>query len=137
MQRPFARHSLDASQLSFVARHLAPSRVQRPFRAQISLARQSSDPSATHEPSCSEHAPCSRHGFDFAQSAEDLIKTLGEEQLFAAPIVTEVVPDVAVPVDAGVKVKKRDRRERKTVRVRPDAGAQSLPDIDFIDVNKK
>ncbi|HEY5949795.1 MAG TPA: hypothetical protein VIV40_30075, partial [Kofleriaceae bacterium] len=39
------------------------------------------------------------------------------------------------PVDAGVKVKKPDRHRP---RVTPDAGAQQgLPDIDFIDVNKK
>ncbi len=44
-----------------------------------------------------------------------------------------VTPDVVVPVDAGVKPKKREHKQR----VRPDAGAQSLPDIDFIDVNKK
>jgi serine/threonine protein kinase len=42
----------------------------------------------------------------------------------------------APPLDAGVKDRKRDRR--KPPRVTPDAGApQGLPDIDFIDVNKK
>jgi serine/threonine-protein kinase len=58
---------------------------------------------------------------------------------------TAVTPDAGidapgrameVPIAAGVKSTSRSH-ERPKPRARPDAGTQQLPDIDFIDVNKK
>jgi peptide-methionine (S)-S-oxide reductase len=50
------------------------------------LNRQGNDLGTQYRSAIFYHSPAQQ------QAAEDLIKTLGEEQLFAAPIVTEVVP---------------------------------------------
>jgi serine/threonine-protein kinase len=50
--------------------------------------------------------------------------------------VVEVAAPPPVEIDAGV-TPTTTKRDRRRPRVRPDAGAEGLPDIDFIDVNKK
>jgi hypothetical protein len=53
----------------------------------------------------------------------------------------EVVEPQVAPVDAGVaapgKVGNAKKPDRHRPRIAPDAGTSTLPDIDFIDVNKK
>jgi serine/threonine-protein kinase len=58
--------------------------------------------------------------------------------LAASSIAVGVPVDAGVvaPTDAAVKATKHER-PRHRPRTRPDAGTQALPDIDFLDVNKK
>ena len=80
-----------------------------------------------------------------APIADAAVEAVPAIQIDAAVVVPVAVPadagiDAApvpavVPIDAGVKIRRPDRP--RPPRATRDAGTQSLPDIDFIDVNKK
>jgi serine/threonine protein kinase len=73
-------------------------------------------------------------GLDLRQQPNEPPSDAGVAFIVDAPA-TEAVVAPPPRVDAGVKVRKPDRP--KPPRITVDAGAQGLPDIDFIDVNKK